>query len=187
MQWPGNEGVAAYGSYSPGHWSKTDDESTIPPFLFLPRRRDVRTRTDGSCPSPRPGLSRRRRPPAPTERGCSARQSGALHLGVGRRLADVDTGGGVGGGVSFVVVARSKRDGARRRRRRAATDSDGWLLAAGRGENCRATTDDNAPSPEMIRIIWENYSPVIYKNGHLSESITNLDESWFQVATLSYF
>ena len=51
-----------------------------------------------------------------------------------------------------------------RRRRRAATDSDGWLLAAaaaaGRGENCRATTDDNAPSPEMIRIIWENYSPV---------------------------
>ena len=67
------EGIAAYGSYSPGHWSKTDDESTIPPSLFLPRRRDrERGTVDGGRILPIP--SARSGPPSPPtcpERGCS--------------------------------------------------------------------------------------------------------------------
>ena len=74
-----------------------------------------------------------------------------MHLD--RCLPDVDTGGGVGGGgVSFVVVARSKRDGGEEQQQ---IRTGGWLAGWLR-EDCRATTDDNAPSPKMIRIIWEN-------------------------------
>ena len=66
-----------------------------------------------------------------------------MHLG-GRCLPDVDTGCG-DDGVSFVVVARSKRDERGR-------EESSNRFGQGARESCRAT-DDNAQSPEMIRMI----------------------------------
>ena len=132
-------------------------------FPLSPRRRDGRT-DRRILPIPPP----RSRPPSPPtcperasereRRGCSlpgGDRSGALHLG-GRCLPDVDTGGG--GGVSFVVVARSERDGGRGKE---SGNRFGRADGCWPGENCRATTDDNAPSPKMIRIIWENFTNLV--------------------------
>ena len=139
-------------------------QTTNPPFLLSSFSPGGETdadgrRDDGSCPSPRPGLARRRRPPAPSKREsegalCRARAErctsvAAVYLMLIPAAATTES----------ALLLLLDRKGTNGGGKRAATDSDRGL---GRVVGRPMTMQ----SPEMIRTIWVNFK-VLYKAYHL--------------------
>ena len=141
-------------------------QTTNPPFLLSSFSPGGETdadadgrRDDGSCPSPRPGLARRRRPPAPSEREsegalCRARAErctsvAAVYLMLIPAAATTES----------ALLLLLDRKGTNGGGKRAATDSDrGLRRVVGRPMTMQ--------SPEMIRTIWVNFKVCIITDYH---------------------